>query len=94
MHRRSALLALMTAAAALACGRPPRALITTTLRVEGMVCDSCEQAIAAEVGKLPGVESCTADHVAKSAVVRHDPAEASADAIAAAIEKLGYTVVR
>ncbi len=94
MRRRDALLALAVAAASLACEREPRAMVTTTLHVEGMVCDSCEQAIAAEVAKLPGVESCEADHVAKSAVVRHDPAEASVDAIAAAIEKLGYTVVR
>ncbi|MEZ4451414.1 MAG: heavy-metal-associated domain-containing protein [Nannocystaceae bacterium] len=81
----------------LSCGPAPLVeadLTTTTIRVEGMVCDSCEGAIKAEVEKLDGVASCVADHEAKSAIVRHDPARASVDAIAAAIEKLGYTVVR
>lgn len=81
----------------LACGPAPIAeadLKTTTLRVEGMVCDSCEGAIQAEVEKLEGVVSAAVDHQAKSATIRHDPSRAPVDAIAAAIEKLGYTVVR
>lgn len=85
------------AATHLSCGPAPLAeaeLKTTTLHVEGMVCDSCEGAIKAEVEKLDGVASCVADHEAKSATIRHDPGRASVDAVAAAIEKLGYTVVR
>lgn len=80
-----------------ACGPAPTAeaaLTTTTLRVEGMVCDSCEGAIQAALEKLDGVASAAVDHEAKSATIRHDPARASTEAIAAAIEKLGYTVVR
>lgn len=83
-------LALLAALAlASACGRPePR---TSRFSVGGMVCDSCEEAICARIQKLPGVLACAADHAAGSAEVRHDPAEASAEAIAAAIEGLGYT---
>ena len=87
--RRRHLLAL---AVAVARGpAPPAPPMTTELRVDGMVCASCEAAIAAEVGKLPGVDACAADHQAGTVVVRHD-ARVTVDAIAAAITKLGYTV--
>lgn len=95
-----ALVAAITLAAAaplLACGPAPidaAAAVTTQLHVEGMVCGSCEEAIAAELAKVDGVLSARADHKAASVEVRHDPERASVDAIAAAIEKLGYTVVR
>ncbi|MCA9658245.1 MAG: heavy-metal-associated domain-containing protein [Myxococcales bacterium] len=68
--------------------------VVTTLRVEGMVCESCEGAIGAELAKLDGVLSAKASHTEESVEVRHDPERATVDAIAAAIEKLGYKVVR
>lgn len=82
--------ALLAALALAACAAPaePR---TTRFTVGGMVCHSCEQGICAEVQKLDGVLGCTADHVAGSAEIRHDPAKAPPEAIAAAITKLGYT---
>ncbi|HEY8377725.1 MAG TPA: heavy-metal-associated domain-containing protein [Nannocystis sp.] len=89
------IVALVLALAA-ACGATsePR---TTRFRIGGMVCDSCEQAICARVAKLEGVLACTADHAAAetdpkgAAEVRHDPARASVETIAAAIRSLGYT---
>lgn len=80
---------LLTALALAACGRPePR---TTRFHVEGMVCDSCEEGICHRVKKIPGVLECSADYTTLSTEVRHDPAQAPADAIAAAITELGYT---
>ncbi len=80
--------ALFAALVAAACARPePK---TTRFTVEGMVCGSCEAAICARVEKLPGVLACQADHVRGAAEVRHDPASAPADVIAAAIASLGY----
>jgi copper chaperone CopZ len=57
-----------------------------------MHCEPCAVAITAAVTKLDGVTACEVDHVSGRAVVRHDPARASAAAISAAITKLGYTV--
>lgn len=85
--RRIAALALVLAAA---CGQQPQ-LRTTRFTVGGMVCDSCEEAICAQVAKIEGVTGCTADHAAGAAEVRHDPARVPAEAIAAAISSLGYT---
>lgn len=80
--------ALLAALVAAACARPePK---TTRFTVEGMVCGSCEAAICARVEKIPGVLACQADHVRGAAEIRHDPAAAPADAIAAAIAGLGY----
>jgi Cu+-exporting ATPase len=84
--RRIAVLALALAA----CGAEPQ-VRTTRFAVDGMVCDSCEEAICARVGKLEGVVACAADHAAGAAEVRHDPARAPVASIAAAIASLGYT---
>ncbi len=61
-----------------------------TLAVEGMVCESCEEAITAQLVAIDGVESATLSHTEKSAVVLYDPGKTSVAAIIAAIEKLGY----
>ncbi|MBK8266713.1 MAG: heavy-metal-associated domain-containing protein [Nannocystis sp.] len=100
MRRALLSILLALAATALACGPgapeplAASALTTTELRVEGMVCGSCEGAITAELQKLDGVDSATADHQAQRVTVRHDPSRASVDAIIAAIDRLGYAVVR
>lgn len=73
-----------------ACAADPQPR-TTRFDVGGMVCDSCEEGICAAVRKLDGVLECSADHEAGAAEVRHDPARAPAEAIAAAISRLGYT---
>lgn len=83
-------LALLLAAAAATC-TPPAEPRTTTFTVGGMVCHSCEEGICAAVKKLDGVLECKADHAAGAAEVRHDPARATPEAIAAKISALGYT---
>lgn len=63
---------------------------TTTFAVEGMVCESCEQAIHDAVTQLPGVKSCTASHRQKSATVVFDPKQVSVDQLRKTVAKLGY----
>jgi copper chaperone CopZ len=70
----------------------PPAEATLELQVGGMHCEPCAVAITAAVTKLDGVTACEVDHASGRAVVRHDPARASAAAISAEITKLGYTV--
>jgi copper chaperone CopZ len=56
--------------------------------VPGVSCSHCEQAIAAEVGTVAGVESVDVDLNAKTVVVRgHGLDEAS---VRAAIAEVGY----
>lgn len=69
------------------------ALTTVELRVEGMVCEACEETIGEKVGAMAGVESCTASHTEKNAVVRYDPGQTSPQVIAEAIGALGYKAV-
>lgn len=76
--------------AALACA--PAASVTTELQIGGMVCASCSEAITFALTKLPGIESVAIDHSSGHAVIRHDPARTSRDAIVATITGLGYTV--
>ena len=64
--------------------------VEVTLAVEGMVCESCEEAISAQLIAIDGVESATLSHTEKSAVVVYDPLKTSEAVIIAAIEKLGY----
>ncbi|MCU0224928.1 MAG: copper ion binding protein [Acidobacteria bacterium] len=59
--------------------------------VEGMTCGHCERAIQTTVGMMDGVETVQASHTEKRTVVRYDAAKVKPEAIAAAIEKLGYT---
>ncbi len=64
--------------------------VEVTLAVEGMVCESCEEASSAQLIGIDGVESATPSHTEKSAVVLFDPGKTSVAALIAAIEKLGY----
>lgn len=88
---RRALALLLAAACAPACAPPAAEPRTTRFTVGGMVCHSCEEGICAAVKKLDGVLECKADHAAGAAEVRHDPARATPEAIAAKISALGYT---
>ena len=69
------------------------AVITTVLTVEGMMCEHCARAVTNAVGALPGVEAVEVDLAAKTATVRHDPAQVAAEQIRAAIEGQGYEAV-
>ena len=59
-----------------------------TYTVPGMSCGHCKSAVEGELGRLPGVESVTADVDTKLVVVR---GETLADeALRAAIDEAGY----
>lgn len=65
---------------------------TLQLTVNGMTCGGCENAVKRVVGKLEGVESVTADHVAGLVGVDFDATRVTADAIKNEIEAIGYSI--
>ncbi|KAK6430698.1 Cu(2+)-transporting P-type ATPase, partial [Oleoguttula sp. CCFEE 5521] len=68
----------------------PARMTTTTLRVEGMTCGSCTSAVESAFTSTPGVGSVTVSLALERAVVVHDTALISAEAIAEAIEDRGF----
>jgi copper chaperone CopZ len=62
------------------------------LRVSGMTCGGCENAVTRTLMKLAGVESVVASHVAQSVRVAYKPESVTPAAIRSAIETLGYHV--
>jgi len=64
--------------------------VSTELRVEGMTCDSCVQAITAALGQLDGVTAVEVSLAKRRAVVRHIAAKVPAAKLIAEINKLGY----
>jgi copper chaperone len=65
---------------------------TVTLRVHGMTCGGCENAVKFTLMQLRGIEAVAASHSEKSVDVRYDSAEVTPDRIRRAIEELGYQV--
>ena len=62
--------------------------MTTTLTVEGMSCDHCEQSVADALSGVAGVTDVTVDHEAGAAEVAGD---AEVDELVAAVDEAGYT---
>lgn len=62
------------------------------LKVEGMSCSHCENAIKKSLGALSGVSSVTVDLKAKTVTVEYDYAKVSLDDIKNEIEDQGYEV--
>ncbi|MFC6758172.1 MULTISPECIES: CopZ family metallochaperone [Haloarcula] len=62
--------------------------MTTTLTVEGMSCEHCEQSVADALRDVEGVTEVSVDREGESATVDGD---ADADALVAAVEDAGYT---
>ncbi len=70
-------------------------MTSKTVKIEGMSCHHCTEAVTRAVRALPGVQNVEVSLQKKSADVRYDEsvlAEAEAQ-LAAAIEGEGYTVV-
>jgi copper chaperone len=65
---------------------------TLTLKVTGMTCGGCENAVKRTVSQLDGVSEVAASHKAEEVVVSYDAARVSRDQIAAKIQRLGYQV--
>jgi copper chaperone len=63
------------------------------LKVEGMSCSHCENAVKKAVGALEGVGSVEVDLAGKTATVEFDASKVSATDIKNAIEDQGYDVV-
>ena len=62
------------------------------LRVRGMTCTGCEQAIQRALGRLDGVVRSVADHRAEQVRVVFDPKRTSERAVRSCIEQAGYEV--
>lgn len=68
-------------------------MITTDYTVEGMTCGHCAQAVTTEIKKLDGVADVRV--TVESGTVQVDSAaNLDADAVAAAVDEAGYTLVR
>ncbi len=63
------------------------------LKVEGMSCSHCENAVKKAVGALDGVSSVTVDLKGKTVTVEYDGSKVSLDMIKNEIEDQGYDVV-
>jgi copper chaperone len=66
---------------------------TTLLRVEGMACEHCENAVKKAVNALDGVTKTVVSLSEKIVTVEHDEAICSVERITDAIEDQGYDVV-
>lgn len=66
---------------------------TNVLKVEGMSCEHCKNAVLNAVGGLNGVEKVEVNLDAKEVKVEYNADLVTLDAIQAVIEEEGYTVV-
>ena len=67
-------------------------MAVSTYQVEGMTCGHCAGAVREEVGSLPGVAEVAVDVGAgRVTVTSADPLDP--DAVRAAVEEAGYTLV-
>lgn len=66
---------------------------TITLKVEGMSCSHCENAVKKAAGGVAGVKSVTVDLKGKTVTIERDPAQAGLESIKQAIEDQGYDVI-
>lgn len=65
---------------------------STSLRVDGMSCEHCVNAIMKAVSVMPGVEKVSVDLKNKRVTVDYDPAKSSLDKIKLEIEDQGYEI--
>lgn len=68
-------------------------MITTDFTVQGMTCGHCAHAVTTEIQKLEGVADVRVT-VETGAVQVDSAAALSVDAVAAAVDEAGYTLVR
>lgn len=60
----------------------------TSITVEGMTCEHCEQTVVDALSGVPGVTSAVADREAEQARIE---GHASVDSLVQAVEDAGYT---
>ena len=66
---------------------------TLTLRVTGMTCGGCENAVKRALARLDGVIEVTASHAQQHVGVIYDAGRVTPDQITSKIASVGYTVV-
>lgn len=66
---------------------------TKVLKIQGMSCHHCKEAVTKALTSLSGVESVDVDVAGGTATVSFDPAQVSEEAMRAAVEEAGYEVV-
>ena len=54
-------------------------MATVTLKVEGMSCNHCKEAVEGSLKKLPGVKSAVVDLDAKTATITYEEGAVSVD---------------
>lgn len=71
-------------------------MVTVEMRVRGMTCDHCVEAVTGEIGALPGVRSVRVDLVSGGDSIVTVMAEPmpDEDACATAVDAAGYLLVR
>jgi copper chaperone len=67
-------------------------MVQTILKVEGMSCSHCVNAVTKAVTALAGVSGVKVDLEGKTATVEYDENQVSLDSIRDAIEEEGYDV--
>ena len=64
---------------------------TCELKVEGMMCGSCEWAVESAMGREKGFVSARVSHGNGKAIVKYDPSQTSPQMLAKAVtERSGY----
>jgi len=66
---------------------------TLMLRVTGMTCGGCENAVKRALARLDGVAEVTASHTERHVGVTYDAGRVTPDQIRAKIAAIGYAVV-
>lgn len=65
----------------------------TVLKVEGMSCSHCENAVKEAVGSIPGVSAVSVDLSGKTVTVEYDSGKTAIEAVKLAIDGQGFEVV-
>jgi copper chaperone CopZ len=78
-------------AALCGCAEPRTAEVR--LSIEGMVCESCSEAITHALSKIEGVEAVTVNHETGATAIRIRDGAVETAALVGAVEDLGYHAV-
>ena len=71
----------------------PTNLISVTLKVNGMTCEGCENAISKSVLAMEGVKDVKASHVDSTTIVVYDSTAIDIRMISQKIDTVGYKVI-
>jgi Cu+-exporting ATPase len=67
---------------------------TLRLSVRGMTCANCSRSVEKKIGSVPGVTKVSVDLAAASASVEYDTELVTPEAIASAVQELGYEAMK